>query len=84
MIVYSLKCENSHEFEDWFSSSAAFDKQAATGDLVCPTCDSHRIEKAPMAPAVSGKGSKSVPAGCPMASASEAPPCAGGCGCFPG
>ena len=26
MIVYSLKCENSHEFEDWFSSSAAFDR----------------------------------------------------------
>jgi hypothetical protein len=85
VIVYSLKCENSHEFEDWFSSSAAFDEQAAKGKLVCPECSSHKIEKAPMAPAVSSaQRNKSVPAGCPMAAASEAPPCAGGCGCFPG
>ena len=54
MIVYSLKCENSHEFEGWFQSGAAYDDQAATGKLVCPMCNSHRIEKAIMAPALSG------------------------------
>ena len=54
MIVYSLKCENSHEFEAWFQSGAAYDDQAATGKLVCPMCNSHKIEKAIMAPAVSG------------------------------
>ncbi len=54
MIVYSLRCENSHEFEGWFQSSAAFDEQAATDKLVCPMCDSHKVEKAPMAPAVAG------------------------------
>lgn len=54
MIVYSLKCENSHEFEGWFGSSAAFDEQAATGKLVCPMCDTHKVEKAPMAPSVAG------------------------------
>jgi hypothetical protein len=84
VIVYSLKCENSHEFDDWFSSIAAFDRQAAAGEVVCPECGSTRIEKAPMAPAVAGSKSGSVSA-CPMADcASEAPPCAGGCGCFPG
>jgi hypothetical protein len=54
VIVYSLKCDNSHEFEGWFQSSAAFDEQATTHKLVCPMCESHRIEKAPMAPSVSG------------------------------
>lgn len=54
MIVYSLKCANSHEFEGWFQSSAAFDAQAAGGKLACPVCDSHKVEKAVMAPAVAG------------------------------
>lgn len=54
MIVYSLKCANSHAFEGWFASGPAFDEQAATGKLVCPICASHKVEKAPMAPAVSG------------------------------
>ena len=54
MIVYSLRCENSHEFEGWFQSGAAYDDQVATGKLVCPMCESHKIEKAIMAPAVSG------------------------------
>jgi hypothetical protein len=54
MIVYNLRCQNSHEFDGWFSNSAAFDTQAKTGKLVCPLCDSHKIEKSPMAPAVAG------------------------------
>ncbi len=54
MIVYTLKCHNGHAFEGWFASSAAFDDQAGTDKLVCPLCHSHRIEKAPMAPAVAG------------------------------
>ena len=27
MILYRLKCKKGHEFEAWFASSAAFDKQ---------------------------------------------------------
>ena len=84
MIVFSLRCDKGHEFEDWFSSSAAYEAQAAEGKLVCPVCHSHKVEKGIMAPAVTGtKGTKSV--GCPMAeSGSAPPPCAGSCGCFPG
>ena len=26
MIKYNLKCDNSHEFESWFSSSNEFEK----------------------------------------------------------
>lgn len=54
MIVYSLQCANEHSFDGWFKDSAAFDEQAATGKLVCPICDSKKVEKAIMAPAVSG------------------------------
>ena len=54
MIVYNLQCRNSHEFEGWFRDSAAFDTQAKSGKLVCPVCDSRKVEKAPMAPAVAG------------------------------
>jgi hypothetical protein len=54
VIVYNLRCSNSHEFEGWFQSSAAFDEQAATGKLMCPMCASRKVEKAMMAPAVAG------------------------------
>lgn len=53
MIRYQLQCENSHEFETWFRSSADFDKQSAAGLLSCPACGSHEVTKALMAPSVS-------------------------------
>ena len=52
MIQYSLICESSHSFDAWFKSSDAYDDQAGRGILVCPVCNSHRVEKAVMAPAV--------------------------------
>lgn len=54
MIAYSLRCHRGHEFEGWFRDSAAFDSQSNSGHLSCPSCRSVRIEKAIMAPAVSG------------------------------
>ncbi len=54
VIVYNLRCRNSHEFEGWFRDSAAFDAQSKGGKLTCPVCDSRKVEKAIMAPAVSG------------------------------
>lgn len=62
MIVYSLACAEGHGFEGWFKDSAAYDAQAAGGKLVCPICNSHKVAKAPMAPAVSGTKSKGAPA----------------------
>src|SRR5262245_5826060 len=56
MIRYQLVCNKSHGFEGWFRDSAAYDTQAKKGLLVCPTCNSKRVTKAPMAPAVSKKG----------------------------
>ena len=62
MIVYNLRCRNSHEFEGWFRDSAAFDAQSAGGTLTCPVCDSRKVEKAIMAPAVSGAKKSAVTA----------------------
>ncbi|MGR9170600.1 DUF1178 family protein [Rhizobium sp. KDH_Rht_773_N] len=52
MIRYSLICENAHEFEGWFSESADFDRQVASGFLTCPVCNSGSISKSLMAPSV--------------------------------
>ncbi|MEQ1865554.1 MAG: DUF1178 family protein, partial [Micropepsaceae bacterium] len=56
MIRYQLVCKKNHSFEGWFRDSAAYDAQEKKGLLSCPTCDSKKIAKAPMAPAVSKKG----------------------------
>jgi hypothetical protein len=52
LIRYSLICENAHEFEGWFSESADFDRQVASGFLTCPVCNSGSISKSLMAPSV--------------------------------
>jgi hypothetical protein len=62
VIVYNLRCRNSHEFEGWFRDSAAFDAQSKGGKLTCPVCDSRKVEKAIMAPAVSGAKKSAVTA----------------------
>ena len=54
MIAYSLRCHRGHEFDGWFRDSTAFDEQSHSGHLSCPSCNSVRIEKAIMAPAVAG------------------------------
>ncbi len=50
MIKYALRCAKAHDFEGWFRNSAAFDAQAAAGDLACPQCGSRKVGKAIMAP----------------------------------
>ena len=52
MIRFSLHCNNEHEFEGWFSSSADFDVQSKRDLVECPVCGSHAVGKALMAPAV--------------------------------
>ncbi len=50
MIRYTLVCNKRHEFESWFTNSAAYDKQARRGLVTCPMCGSAKVEKALMAP----------------------------------
>jgi len=53
LIRFSLICDNAHEFEGWFRSNDDFDTQTKRGFVDCPTCGSHKVGKALMAPAVS-------------------------------
>lgn len=57
MIKYALVCERKHTFDVWFSDSADYDRQRKRGLVICPVCDSKKVEKAIMAPAL-GRGTK--------------------------
>jgi hypothetical protein len=54
MILYTLACDQGHTFESWFASSAAYDKQVKRSLVTCPVCNSAKVEKAMMAPRLSG------------------------------
>ena len=56
MIKYRLHRVEGHEFEAWFSSSAAYDAQAQGQQVCCPECDGREIVKAVMAPNVALRG----------------------------
>jgi hypothetical protein len=58
LIAYNLNCAKGHEFEAWFSSSSAYDEQEKSKKLVCPVCNSRKVTKAIMAPALSAKVGK--------------------------
>lgn len=61
MIKYALICNDCDAtFDAWFGSSDAYDKQAERGLVNCPQCDGTQVQKAIMAPAVSGT-KKSAP-----------------------
>jgi len=55
MIKFSLKCECTAKFEGWFPSNEDYENQLAQGQLLCPMCDSTKVRKDIMAPAVSKK-----------------------------
>jgi hypothetical protein len=59
VIRYSLACIGEHEFEAWFSNSAAYDAQRKRRLVECPVCGSHDVRKQIMAPAIRDSGSKS-------------------------
>lgn len=61
MIRYRLNCNKSHEFEAWFGSSTAYDRQVKKGQVECPECGSRKVTKAIMAPGVSTRGRSSEP-----------------------
>ena len=53
MIRYSLACEQEHAFDGWFRNADDYDTQKKRGFLTCPVCNSAKVDKALMAPAVS-------------------------------
>jgi hypothetical protein len=60
MIRYALNCDQGHDFESWFQGSAAYDKQVKRRLVACPVCGSTEVEKAIMAPRLSGASKRPV------------------------
>ena len=61
MIRYALACDNGHDFESWFPSSASYDVQLERGLVSCPLCASTKVMKQLMAPSLGRKGSSKAP-----------------------
>jgi hypothetical protein len=75
MIRYALVCAKGHSFETWFSNSDAYDKQAKRGLVECPVCGDCKVEKALMAPKISGARKRSrAPIPLPAPAMAEALP----------
>lgn len=58
MIVFDLICDNEHTFEAWFKDSKTFDRQRRKKAVLCPICDSTKVEKALMAPNIATSKTK--------------------------
>ncbi len=76
MIRYALACDQGHSFESWFQNSAAYDKQVKRGLVTCPACGSPKVDKALMAPRLSGvkKRRSSTPQEAPVAAPDASAP----------
>jgi hypothetical protein len=61
MIVYPLACDAGHEFEGWFASAEACDRQAEAGQIQCPSCSSAEVRKLLSAPHVHTSGAEDSP-----------------------
>ena len=55
MILFDLKCENNHTFEGWFASNSNYEEQLKKKMIVCPYCNSTKIQKSLMAPNINTK-----------------------------
>lgn len=47
MYLVDLVCADGHGFEGWYDNRAAFDAACDDGALVCPVCESPRVERKP-------------------------------------
>ena len=55
MILFDLQCDKNHVFECWFASSANYEEQLKNKMIVCPYCNSTKIQKSLMAPNINTK-----------------------------
>ncbi len=62
MISFNLVCRDGHEFEGWFSSSAAYEQQKADGTVTCPHCGTPEVSKTLMSPNIGVRENRSVKA----------------------
>jgi len=58
MIRYDLRCDRGHAFDGWFRDSAAYERQAGRGLVVCAVCGSAKVEKQLMTPGIPVKSNR--------------------------
>lgn len=80
MIHYNLRCSHDHRFDEWFDNIGDYDIKAAAGVVICPDCGDTRVNKAIMAPNVSGTGRPANPLPSPSTSCSTGMCANGMCG----
>ena len=56
MILFDLQCDKGHKFECWFASSANYQGQLKNKMIICPYCNSTKIQKSLMAPNINTRG----------------------------
>lgn len=49
VIVFELQCSQRHQFEGWFASPEAFERQHAASEIACPVCGDPDVRKVPSA-----------------------------------
>jgi hypothetical protein len=57
LIIYDLKCRDSHKFEGWFKDRSAFEEQKAQGLIACPVCGDTNAVMVPSSVAIMGRDS---------------------------
>lgn len=70
MILYQLRCAKEHEFEAWFKDGQTCERQLARKTVECPSCGSHKVAKALMAPRI-GSSEKKQPVALPAKPVAE-------------
>jgi len=58
MIKYKLLCENNHKFDGWFPNIAEFERQQKKDLLICPLCETKKVDRAIMSPSIGKKTDK--------------------------
>jgi len=72
MIRFALQCDKGHSFESWFASNDKFDELQVAGHVLCPICNSAKVEKSLMAPPVrAARKTAVVPQEQPMAASPD-------------
>lgn len=49
MKIFDLLCGAGHRFEGWFASAEEFATQKAKGQVGCPSCGAHEVDRVPSA-----------------------------------
>jgi hypothetical protein len=58
MIKYKLLCENNHKFDGWFPNIDEFERQQKKDLLICPLCETKKVDRAMMSPSIGKKTNK--------------------------